>query len=488
MSRVVAFVDLGTNSVRLLVTRVGAGRLYTVLAQEKETVRLGEGEFGTGRLQPAAMGRAAAACRRFMEVARDLDAEEVVAVATSATREAGNRDEFLALLQAEAGLTVRAISGEEEARLVHLGTALSGAMGTDECLCIDIGGGSTEISVGDSRVCRRAVSLKLGAIRLSALFPADADGRIPPETYAAMQAHVLKVAGDALAGLRGVGAVRAFGGSGTIEKLAATAGNEKRLAYDDLVATVRRLCQMTLEERRQVAGINRRRADIIVGGAAVLETVMAELRLPALQVSRSGVREGLLADYLAGTGDLPDRRESVLALAGTFETDEGHREAVAGLALALFDSGQNAGLPPLGERERELLECAARLHDVGALVSLQDAHQHSGYIIRHADLPGFTGEEKVLISEIVKGAGKKAPGGKTFQKLCPENALAVRILSALLRIADKFADDGVAAAHFEQGEELVLVVRGREPSCLRADLPAIETWLGRAVRVRSEER
>lgn len=488
MSRVVAFVDLGTNSVRLLVVRVGTGRSYTVLAREKETIRLGEGEFGTGRLQPAAMDRAAAACRRFMEVARDLGAEDVVAVATSATREAENRDEFLALLQAEAGLAVRVIPGEEEGRLVHLGTALSGAMGTDECLCIDIGGGSTEISVGDSRVCRRAVSLKLGAIRLSALFPADADGRVSPETYAAMQAHVLEVAGDALADLRDAGAARAFGGSGTIEKLAATAGDEKRLAYEDLVATVRRLCPMTLEERRQVAGINRRRADIIVGGAAVLETLMAELRLPALQVSHSGVREGLLADYLAGTWNLPDRRKSVLALARTFETDEGHREAVAGLALALFDSGQTAGLPPLGEKERELLEYAAHLHDVGALVSLQDAHQHSGYIIRHADLPGFSREEKVLISEIVRGAGKKAPGGKSFQRLSPENALAVRTLAALLRIADRLAEDRAAEAHFEQGEVLVLVVRGRDPSCLRADLPAIETWLGRAVMVRREER
>lgn len=487
MSRVVAFVDLGTNSVRLLVARVSDGRSYTVLAREKETVRLGEGEFGTGRLQPAAMNRAAAACRRFMEVARNLGAEEVVAVATSATREAENRDEFLALLQAKAGLAVRVISGEEEARLVHLGTALSGAMGTEECLCIDIGGGSTEISVGDSLVCRRAVSLKLGAIRLSELFPADPDGRVPPETYRAMQAHVLDVAGDALAELRGAGAARAFGGSGTIEKLAATAGNEKRLVYEDLVATVRRLCQMTLEERRQVAGISRRRADIIVGGAAVLKTVMAELGLPDLQVSHNGVREGLLADYLAGTGNLPDRRESVLTLADTFETDEEHREAVAGLALALFDSGQNADLPPLGERERELLECAARLHDVGALVSLQDAHQHSGYIVRHADLPGFTGEEKEMISEIVRGAGRKAPEGKTFQRLCPENALAVRILPALLRIADRLAEDGAAEAHFEQGEELILVVRGRELSGLRADLPAIETWLGRAVMVRSED-
>ena len=500
--RVAAFIDLGTNSVRLLIVRLNENGSYTVLTRQKVTVRLGEGEFESGRLQPAAMERTVLACKNLMDAARGFGADETVAVATSATREAENQDEFLASMKEGAGVDLRVISGLEEARLIHLGVASGGDTGGMEAVFIDIGGGSTEISVGGHHAPRHRASLKLGAIRLSALFPPDEDGRIDLETYEAMRAHVLAAVRPALDGFGDIGTDLAFGSSGTIETLAAIAGDRSLLAYADLCAALRRLYPMSLEERRQIPAINPGRADIIVGGGVILEVLMAGIGLPAIRISDRGVIDGLLVDYLSGFegflqgSPVPVRRQSVVHLMRACRADEGHAHQVARLALRLFDTGAASGVHALGEEMRELLEYAALLHDTGKVITFRNHQHHSRYIVENAGMSGFSRRETLIIGETACFHRKKAPSEKALiaAGLDPGAAKAVRTLSALLRIAENLDRSQLGlvndAALRREGESVVIEI-GSQGGCdleiwgMRDALPAIEKCLGRRVEIRA---
>lgn len=499
--RVAAFIDLGTNSVRLLIVRLNENGSYTVLTRQKVTVRLGEGEFETGRLQPAAMERTVLACRNLMDAARGFGADETVAVATSATREAENQEEFLALMKEGAGLDLRVISGLEEARLIHLGVGSGWDTGGREAVFIDIGGGSTEISVGGHHAPRHRASLALGAIRLPALFPPDEDGRIPPATYEAMRAHVLAAVSPALDGFGDIGTDLAFGSSGTIENLAAIAGDRSLLAYTDLCAALRRLAPMRLEERRQVPAINPGRADIIVSGGVILEVLMARIGLPAIRVSDRGVIDGLLVDYLSRFegflqgSPVPVRRQSVVHLMRACRADEGHAREVARLALRLFETGAAAGVHALGDEMQELLEYAALLHDAGKVIAFRNHQHHSSYIIENAGMAGFSRRETLIIGETARHHRKKTPSekGLVAAGLDPGGAKAVRTLSALLRIAENLDRSQLGlvkdAALRREGETVVIEVESPggcdlEVWGVRDALPAIEKSLGRRVEIR----
>ena len=222
---VFAFIDMGTNSVRLLVVRLLGGTAYQVLTQQKEVIRLGEGEFIDQRLQPGAMDRAVLVCRKFAEMARSFGSVEIIAVATSATREAENQAEFLHRLQSEAGLRVRVISGREEARLVYLGIASAAQLNGRQAAFIDIGGGSTEIAVGDDTDVSFTDSLKLGPIRLATLFfLGDDTGPISPARYADLKAYVRHTAVRAVQNAQKYRLDVAYGSSGTVENLTEIAG------------------------------------------------------------------------------------------------------------------------------------------------------------------------------------------------------------------------------------------------------------------------
>ena len=193
--QVTAFIDIGTNSVRLLLVRVNPNHSYSVLNQEKEIVRLGEGEFVDQYLQPKAMERAALVCKKFNEMAEACGAEEIIAIATSATREAANKAVFLRLLQQEAHLEVRTISGLEEARLTYMGLSSGHHLGSRQALFLDIGGGSTEVVVGDQTQHQVLDSLKLGAIRLTTLFfLPEEQGPVADERYALIRQYVRNAA------------------------------------------------------------------------------------------------------------------------------------------------------------------------------------------------------------------------------------------------------------------------------------------------------
>ncbi|MCI4371652.1 MAG: Ppx/GppA family phosphatase, partial [Thermoplasmata archaeon] len=370
-ARIVGFMDIGSNSVRLLLVRINADQTFTVLTEQKEVVRLGETVFVDGLLHPAAIRRAVSACVDFANLARGRGAAEIVAVATSATREAKNQDEFIRAVRQQAGLDVRVISGKEEARLVYMGTSTEARPVDEQALFMDIGGGSTELAVGNQRNYAYLDSLRLGAIRLASTFKLEGESAISKKQYERVQDHVRDVAAPTIKRIERFRVSQFIGSSGTIENLADIVSRvrfaRKRergdiVSHADLTRVIGILRSLPLEERRHVPGIDPDRADIILGGAAIVDVFMEGLGLNAIRPTDRGMRDGLLFDYLANHVRAPlyvgfsVRDRSVVQLARACGSDEAHSRVVARLAAELFDSSKKLGVHRLGAEERELLE------------------------------------------------------------------------------------------------------------------------------------
>lgn len=456
LGKVVAFLDIGTNSVRLLVVRLNPNYSYTVISKEKEIVRLGEKEF-MGQdtfLHPEAMQRAILVCKRFAELSRTYGASDVSAVATSAVREASNKAEFIDRLEKETGLKVKVISGKEEARLVYLGISSGVSIGDRRALFIDLGGGSTEMVIATQSNIDYIESFKLGAIRLTAMFLRE--GRkdpIPRGTYQAMKRKAEEGFLWASHMAKSLRVEMAFGTSGTFINLAemaakmhlnSTNGGSLAIERKALKRVVDRLVSLPLEERKKVPGITPERADIIVAGAAIVDAILDELDLKEIKVSTRGLRDGMLVDYFSKISgfpyaeNIPIRERSVLQLARSCNFDEEHSAAVARLALGLFDSGKRLGLHSFDPADRELLQYAAMLHDIGDFISFNDHHLHSYYIISHSELLGFNQSEISVIANITRFHRKKFPEAKVLKEegLDPRSQDLVVKLSTLLRIAE----------------------------------------------------
>jgi exopolyphosphatase/guanosine-5'-triphosphate,3'-diphosphate pyrophosphatase len=453
-SRIVAFLDVGTNSIRLLVVRIEPPSTFSVLLQRREAVRLGEGEFEKHILQEPAIQRAVLVGRNFAEIARSQGAEEIVGVATSATREARNQREFLGRFERETGLRLRVIAGREEARLIYRGVASGLNLGDARALFIDIGGGSTELIVGDQRRHTYLDSLKLGAIRLQRLYLARERGPISDARYRQITDHVRSVTVRSLQRLRGQAFDMAVGSSGTIENLADMAVRDQdgrrreaddRLDRDSLRSIVRRLRALSLAERREFPGINPERADLIVPGAAILEVLMDGLELDELRISDRGLRDGLLVDWLArhstlvgADGPGNPREESVLRLARSMGFEEAHAGTVGRLAVQLFDSARQAGWHAMGAVERELLQHAAALHDIGTALSYSNHHVHGAYFIRNFDLLGFDQREIGALAAIVYFHRKGQPKDRhpELARFDTDTRRMIQQLAVFLRLAE----------------------------------------------------
>ncbi|HEY3360956.1 MAG TPA: Ppx/GppA phosphatase family protein [Methanosarcina sp.] len=451
--RVVAFIDIGTNSIRLLLVRINPNGSYLPLTKQKETVRLGDGEFIDRILQPKAIERAVVVCKKFMELARAYRAEEVIAVATSATRDASNKVQLLEMLKKEANLEVCTISGTEEAHLIYLGVSSGLRLGNLKALFIDIGGGSTEVSVGDQTQCYYLHSFNLGAVRLTNMFLPDETGPVSEEQYEQIKTHIRHGITDITKNLSEYDISCSVGSSGTIENLAKIAfvylhktdhESFEKLEYEDLKKIVKSMCAIPLEERRRFPGINAQRADIIISGAAIIETFMEELGLSEIRISKRGLREGLLVDYISKSEfsymitQMSVRKRSIMQLGLTCNFDEEHAHTVTRLALELFDSIQALGIYNFRDGERELLEYGSTLHDIGTFLSY-DTHQiHAYHLIRESSLPGFQSEEIEIIANLVYFHRKNTPKKKhpNLIGLNKDIVKSIRVLSALLRIAE----------------------------------------------------
>jgi len=467
--RILAAIDVGTNSIHMVVVKIQPDLpAFSVIDREKETVRLGNFEEHTRELTEAAMERAIAALKRCCAIAASFQAEAVLAVATSAVREASNGAAFLERIQQEVGLAVNLISGPEEARRIYLGVLSTVEFQGQPHTIIDIGGGSTELILGTGEPHRHLSSTKVGAVRLTAQMVTT--NPINEAEFTALQAYVrgmLEVPVQELKQqLAPTETLRLIGTSGTIECLATLIAHRRlgvvpdplngfQFTYTELTQLLEDLRRASYTERLTLPEMVPRRAEIIVAGAVILHEAMGLLGAASVTVCERALREGVVVDWMLTHGLIEDRMQfqqsvrqrHVLKTAHKYKVHLERSERVARFAMDLFEQTWGS-LHTWSSDEQELLWAAALLHNCGHFVSHSAHHKHSYYLIRHGELLGYTEIELEVIANIARYHRKSGPKKKhdNFRNLPTRyHRQLVTQLSALLRVAVALDRRGLGA-------------------------------------------
>ncbi|MEL6469202.1 MAG: Ppx/GppA phosphatase family protein [Cyanobacteria bacterium J06623_4] len=457
---VLAAIDIGTNSIHMVIAKIDPSLpSFNVIGKEKDTVRLGDFCESTGNLTEEAMQRGVDSLKRCLQIAESLQADDVVAVATSAVREAGNGQVFIDRVKRELGLSINLIAGKEEARRIYLGVISGMELKGKPHAIIDIGGGSTELILGNGGPHDFLSSSKVGAVRLTSRFVST--DPISKKEYDYLRAYVNGVLEPTVDSLKkqlrknnpAGTPLKLIGTSGTIECLAVLVAMEKtglepdpingyRLSYDDLSHWLHRLRKMNYQERLSLPGMSDRRAEIIVAGAVILKTAMELLGVDQLKICERALREGVVVDWMLTHGLIEDRMafqdsirdRSVKKLSRKYKANG---EAVAAFATSLFDQTRGT-LHGLTNLEREYLWAAAMLHNSGHYISHSAHHKHSYYLIRNGGLLGFTETEVEIIGNIARYHRKSLPKRRheNYSNLPSKHERrVVDQLGAILRIA-----------------------------------------------------
>lgn len=454
----VCVIDLGTNSFHAVIVDAHPNGTFRVVDRMKEMVRLGQRGLLSGVLPDDALERGMKALRRIDLLARGWDVQEYLAFATSAIREAQNGGAFIERVREEIGIRIRAISGNQEARLIYEGVKRAVDMPVPT-LIVDIGGGSVEFIVSTKDGVPFATSLKLGAARMTEQFVST--DPLSAEEQAALRAHCREELEPVIAAARAHRVEMIVGSSGTAKSLARVCVDEhgdtsrsvfqQDIAADAFRETMARIIASTKRERGRMSGIGPKRVDQIGAGAVLMDTLLEDLPIGRLRISSHALREGMVVYFieenykrlrrLAPFADV--RRRSVYEIAFRFKWEQGHCEHVAGLALTLYDAIRPLVTGP--RADRELLEYAALLHDVGYHINHSEHHIHSQYLIENADFRGFQPEEVAIMANVARyhrdqHPRKSDPG---YRRLTAEQQRRVCELASILRIAE-----GLDRSHF----------------------------------------
>ncbi|HJQ69598.1 MAG TPA: Ppx/GppA phosphatase family protein [Blastocatellia bacterium] len=429
-----AAIDIGSNSIHLVIVRAEPGQHLEIVDREKEMVRLGSGTLRAHKLSKQTIERAVTTLRRFKRMAEANKVDLIIATATAAVRESHNADEFIETVRKEVGLNVQLLPGVEEARLIALAVSEVTDFNGRRALIIDIGGGSTEFIVTSGAGPELLLSMRLGAVRLTEKFiTTDPISHEERERLAAtIRADLTRVVWE----IRRLGFDFVIGTSGTITNMVsaivqaeAAAHMEDHSDYEPFSQTVtlsqikrmnRRLSGMTVRERGRVPGLEKDRADIVIAGGLLLETILSALGAKEITSCDWSLREGVILNYLRkhapesqaaeaainsapspdASGPVDIRMRSVLSVARRYDYDAPHSHHVARLATRIFDDTQD--LHGMGDQERHLLEYASLLHDIGYHIAHNNHHRHSLYLIKNSEMPGFTGNEIAIMAAVVR--------------------------------------------------------------------------------------
>lgn len=459
--RRVGVIDIGTNSIRLIVAESGDSGGYRIIDDEKITSRLGQDLHHKGALTREAMERSAEAIARLREIADGHKIDELRAVATSAVREASNGGAFVDLVDEAAYLKIEVISGLEEARLAYESVQHAFDLSAINAAVVDVGGGSSEIVISVKGVIEDIVSLPIGAVVVTDRFSAgaaDPIGRRYEDMVEHLDRELKKVLRRPPAPIDVV-----IGCGGTFTTLAniclrrdlntpqgapppSVRGFELRRS--ELRSRLEWIRATPIQQRTRIPGLRADRADIIVGGLTIIDRVMKRLRVKRLRVHDKGIRDGVIRRMLpAGAGGadgvspLP-KRESALRLAKSCRFEASHCEHVAELALAIFDQTRAQDPCPgdgwATDENRELLEAAALLHDIGYLVNYKQHHKHSYHLVVHSELEGFTHRELEIVANVCRYHRRSCPKPthEHYARLSSKDRKIVKALSGILRVAD----------------------------------------------------
>jgi exopolyphosphatase/guanosine-5'-triphosphate,3'-diphosphate pyrophosphatase len=470
-----AAIDVGSNSIHMIIAEADVDGGISTLWRMKEMVGLGRASFPSRVIPRDVIDRAIAIMARFQQAAQQRQCEKIVATATSAVREASNGGDFLERINRQLGMDVRVISGREEARLIYLGVRHEMVMGGGPSVVVDIGGGSVEFIVANTRRALLLESRKLGAARMTAAHVKS--DPISDADKSALLAHYAKELGPICDEILKLKPVRAIGTSGTLENLSVLCSpgesngdgkphNIDRAAFDGVLE---KLLRSSSKQRGEMVGMDEGRKDQIVAGALLVGELFKRLKLRRIQMCKSALREGILVDYLsrhlpelAIRQQIPDpRMRSVLALARRCAWHKSHSEQVARLCVRLFDDTK--AIHGLGTPERELIEYGALLHDIGWHIGRNGHHKHSMYLIRHGDLKNFTPEEVEIIANIARYHRKSTPKLKheAYARLSPRAKRIVSTGAALLRLAD-----GLDRSHANVVRDVRCRPAGKELKCV----------------------
>lgn len=483
-----AAIDIGTNTIRLVVVEVDQDGTFRVLDEEREQTRLGHGLYDTGRLGEESMERSLEALGRMKAIAEGKKVSEIRAIATAAVREATNGRTFRRRAERRHGLRIQVISSRQEARLAYLSMIRQFSLDGRPVAMVDIGGGSMELVLAAGTVVDRVYSLPLGAVRLTEQY-IDSDP-IKGEEWKTLRTSIDRTI-DKVVGKPPLRTQTMLGSGGTFTALASMIKSQReglnggvqsysmdRAEVGDLF---KRLRKAPLAERRQIAGLNPDRADIIVAGVAAVLRLANRLGCDEIRVNEGGIREGLLLSIIAehpidGTPTRPsveDRMEWVHMFARKCHSNELHCEHVAYLAIRIFDGLREAyALPDSG---RAILEAAAILHDVGYLIGHAKHHKHAYHLIMHGDLPAFSAREVELIANVARYHRRAYPKGKhpNYAPLQKSDQTLVRYLAGILRVAD-----GLDRTHTQAVTSVECRIRKTKiQMSLEADAPPqVELW------------
>lgn len=472
-----AAIDIGTNSIHMIIVEVISQRNFKVIEREKEMVKLGAGVFATHRLSDRAFTAGLETIQRYVQLAEQIGVDAVITAATSAIREAQNGEAFMGEVLRRTGLTPRIISGKEEARLIFLAVRNSIALQDETVLVFDIGGGSTEAVIGTQYEVLLGDSLPLGVQRLLDMF--EDQGPVGSEGRHVLEAHIQFIAQATIDHIRKIGFDCVIGTSGTIRTLGEAAhleadGNTLRSVNAEVVPLkhiqklTKDLLAKQMAERAKVEGISDKRADAIHLGGILLVKLLKMAGVQELTLCDASLREGLILDYLERhahelatfprQADLRHRKAAQLVR--QYQSDWQRNCYISDLALQLF--AQTQALHGYGEFERDVLKFAALLHDIGQFISFRKHHKNSRFIIRRTNPRGFTDEEVLLIGHLTRYHCKAAPTEKhkKFRRLSKSHRQLIQTLSGILRIAvslDKTKNQQVKTVTCQLSEETLAI-------------------------------
>lgn len=444
-----AAIDIGTNSIRCIVVECNQDGSFRILDDEKDTVRLGEGIAETGEISAAAVARAEAALTRMHKLVTGLKVKVIDAVATSAMRKSTNGPRLVKRFSELLGSEIRVISGDEEAALAAQSALRNFDTHGKRFGVLDVGGGSVELITAQGVHVEEFYSFELGAVVMTEQF-LKADP-IRSTDYRKFQKHIRDTVKKQLDGDK-LTLPTLIGSGGTINAIAQMALQLRRnpvegvhgleVLRSEVVHLLAMLQRRDLKGRREVPGLTPDRADIIVAGVGLVDTMMELFDANTLLVNSHGIREGMIVEAIKRRGMVPDApsprswRESVISFGRSCQMDDMHSQQVATLSLALFDGV--ADVYGLKKRDRVLLEAAALLHDIGYYISYHSHHKHSCHLIRHADLFGITPREREMVAVIARYHRKSLPKKKhdEFQRLTVKEQTTVSKLAGILRLAD----------------------------------------------------
>ncbi|PZD72566.1 Exopolyphosphatase [Acaryochloris thomasi RCC1774] len=478
-----AAIDIGTNSIHMIVVKVLQQRNFEVIEREKEMAKLGAGVFATNRLSDRAFKTGLDTIERCVQLADQLGVDEILTAATSAIREAQNGEAFLNEVVRRTKITPRMISGKEEARLIFLAVRNAIALADQNALVLDIGGGSTEAVVGNRKEILFGTSMKLGVQRLLDMF--DDQGPIGDEARGVLEAHIRFLAKQTLAEVKKIGFTQVIGTSGTIRTLGEAAYlanheqslrsvNAEVIPIENLQDITQQLIDLKPGKRTNIDGISEKRTDTIHLGGVLLVQLLQMAEAKELTLCDASLREGMILDYLErhsqDVADFPIqkslRHRKSAQLVQKYDADWDSNSHIAALALQLFEQTQE--LHSYGDFERDILEYAALLHDIGQYLAFKSYHKTSRYILERSDPRGFTDEEMLLIGHVIRYHRKAHPKTKhkKFKRLSDRQRQIVWVLAGLLRIAvglDRTKNQLVKAVSGQvSGQTLEITLLGTE--------------------------